>query len=135
MSEAKFQTADEIYPEAQATMELTQETHKYRSILGLFSDASSPSGTKPYLVYGDLLGAWGIEDAFHTPTEDKALFGHYIVERDLKDKLPEDLLEKVEFESEGLTFFGYVPTYEDGQKLMDEIFNVVLARDTQIDNS
>ena len=117
------------YPDALAGKVFTREGDDYASYLVLHESVEGLN--VPYTVQGDLLAAFDIEGPFvvDPARPDKGhMHGHYLVEDELKAHLPENVLDKVAFESESATFFAYTETREDGENLIEAIGSYILAR-------
>lgn len=115
------------YPKALVAKEFTSEDDEHRSYLVLHQDEEP--GRVPFVVQGDLLAAFDIPGPFIPVDEDKGHHhGHYIVETELYAHLPENVLDKVSFESESATFFAYAETREDAENLIEAIGQHILKR-------
>lgn len=90
----------------------------------------SGDGDHRWCIMGDLRAAWGIEDTFAYIEDDKALFGHYIVRRDILAALPEEL-ESVEIDPEGGTWFSYAPDADTGHQFIDWVATLITDMEGQ----
>lgn len=116
---------EEMFPDAERTLEITQEEHQFRSYLAcLATETGLDEHRGGYVIMGDLRGCFNVPEGF--VTDDQGDFGHYIVERELKKRLKPEAFKNITLDSEGGTFFAYTDDLESANVFMDTIMNLVL---------